>query len=204
MCDFYGRIGLGMHKGTRVTGIYSKIRFLSAIRPKNHWYWKTVGFVLVSTYGYTHAELLLRMKTQNYRYIWLAITIAMALLALAGTVGHHSLVVVKIRTAKPAFFLRTEYSNSCWRLSSNKVTSTMSNQRKVEHHYQDHSSLSEKESNEDAKAAQASDRNFPVKLHFMLSELEADGLAHIVSWQPHGRCFVVHKQEDFVKMILPM
>ena len=49
-----------------------------------------------------------------------------------------------------------------------------------------------------------SDRNFPVKLHFMLNELEADGLSHIVSWQPHGRCFLVHKQDAFVKQILPM
>ena len=62
------------------------------------------------------------------------------------------------------------------------------------------------------------DVNFPVKLHYgkyevpsficnvryamcvlpwsslltreVLGELERDGLAHIASWQPHGRCFV--------------
>lgn len=50
----------------------------------------------------------------------------------------------------------------------------------------------------------SSDRNFPVKLHFMLNELQLDGCDHIVSWQPHGRCFVVHKQSLFVKSILPM
>jgi hypothetical protein len=44
--------------------------------------------------------------------------------------------------------------------------------------------------------------NFPVKLHYMLSEIEKDGLAHIVSCQPHGRCFVVHKQKAFVEQIL--
>ena len=48
------------------------------------------------------------------------------------------------------------------------------------------------------------DLTFPVKLHYMLSEIEADGLAHIVSWQPHGRCILVHKQEEFVKRILPL
>lgn len=48
------------------------------------------------------------------------------------------------------------------------------------------------------------EQNFPFKLHYMLSDLEKDGLDHIVSWQPHGRCFVVHKQKEFVKHILPL
>jgi hypothetical protein len=38
----------------------------------------------------------------------------------------------------------------------------------------------------------------------MLGDLEADGLSHIVSWQPHGRCFVVHKQKEFVEQILSL
>lgn len=41
-----------------------------------------------------------------------------------------------------------------------------------------------------------SEPNFPVKLHYMLSELEDDGLEHIASWQPHGRCILVHKPDD--------
>jgi hypothetical protein len=49
-----------------------------------------------------------------------------------------------------------------------------------------------------------SEQNFPVKLHYMLSDMEADGLDHIVSWQPHGRCFIVHKPADFVAQILPL
>jgi len=49
-----------------------------------------------------------------------------------------------------------------------------------------------------------SEQNFPVKLHYMLSDMEEDGLANIVSWQPHGRCFIVHKTEDFVSKILPL
>ena len=77
-------------------------------------------------------------------------------------------------------------------------------QRKVEHNYQDNADVTQKESEDANTAVHASDRNFPVKLHFMLNELEADGLSHIVSWQPHGRCFLVHKQEAFVKQILPM
>mmetsp|Transcript_14535 Transcript_14535/g.27627 ORF Transcript_14535/g.27627 Transcript_14535/m.27627 type:complete len:296 (+) Transcript_14535:164-1051(+) len=49
-----------------------------------------------------------------------------------------------------------------------------------------------------------SEQNFPVKLHYMLSDMEADGLANIVSWQPHGRCFIVHETEEFVSKILPL
>jgi hypothetical protein len=44
---------------------------------------------------------------------------------------------------------------------------------------------------------------FPVKLHTMLDAIERDGYAHIVSWQPHGRCFVVHKPKEFVSHIMP-
>jgi len=44
---------------------------------------------------------------------------------------------------------------------------------------------------------------FPVKLHIMLQQIEEDGLAHVVSWQPHGRCFVVHEPKQFVKHVMP-
>jgi HSF-type DNA-binding len=46
-------------------------------------------------------------------------------------------------------------------------------------------------------------RNFPTKLHQCLTELEREGLGHIASFQPHGRCFLVHKQEEFVRQVLP-
>jgi hypothetical protein len=49
-----------------------------------------------------------------------------------------------------------------------------------------------------------SEQNFPVKLHYMLNELEKDGMNDIVSWQPHGRCFLVHKQQQFVEKVLPL
>jgi len=46
--------------------------------------------------------------------------------------------------------------------------------------------------------------NFPIKLFDLLTSLEAQGLDHIVSWAPHGRCFVVRNQEEFVSSILPV
>jgi hypothetical protein len=46
--------------------------------------------------------------------------------------------------------------------------------------------------------------NFPEILHYVLSDMEKDGLQHVASWQPHGRCFVVHDQKIFVEKILPL
>ena len=45
---------------------------------------------------------------------------------------------------------------------------------------------------------------FPVKLHEILDHIEEDGLADVISWQPHGRCFVVHKPEEFVEEVMPL
>lgn len=45
--------------------------------------------------------------------------------------------------------------------------------------------------------------SFPSKLHSVLDQVEQDGLAHVVSWQPHGRCFVIHKPKEFTEHIMP-
>lgn len=45
-------------------------------------------------------------------------------------------------------------------------------------------------------------QNFPVRLHYMLNELEKEGNDDIASFAPHGRCFSVHKQDRFVNEIL--
>ena len=44
---------------------------------------------------------------------------------------------------------------------------------------------------------------FPEKLHQMLSQIEEEGLSHVVSWQPHGRCFLVHRKRDFIDDVMP-
>jgi hypothetical protein len=46
------------------------------------------------------------------------------------------------------------------------------------------------------------ERNFPLKLHFVLAELTREGYADVAGWAPHGRCFVVHKPKDFEERIL--
>ena len=49
----------------------------------------------------------------------------------------------------------------------------------------------------------SSRQSFPSQLHHMLDDAERRGFDDIVSWQPHGRCFVVHKVKEFVEQILP-
>lgn len=44
---------------------------------------------------------------------------------------------------------------------------------------------------------------FPIRLHQMLVEVEANGLTDIVSWQPDGTSFKVHQQNAFVEKVLP-
>jgi len=44
---------------------------------------------------------------------------------------------------------------------------------------------------------------FPVKLYSMLEGVEQEGLDYIVSWQPHGRCFIVHRSKEFVEDVMP-
>jgi hypothetical protein len=42
---------------------------------------------------------------------------------------------------------------------------------------------------------------FPLKLHAMLDGVKVEGYEDVVSWQPHGRCFVVHKPAEFVALL---
>ena len=44
---------------------------------------------------------------------------------------------------------------------------------------------------------------FPWKLHDMLDAMALEGSHSVVTWQPHGRAFMVHKPKDFVEKIMP-
>lgn len=41
---------------------------------------------------------------------------------------------------------------------------------------------------------------FPVKLHQLLERKE---LCEIISWQPHGRCFILRKPKEFLEIVMP-
>ena len=88
---------------------------------------------------------------------------------------------------------------------------------KVVHNYHDYAHEVEKgegragnqliliqEHTQSSDMSKGGEQKFPVKLHYMLNELEKDGMDEIVSWQPHGRCFHVHKQQQFVEHVLPL
>lgn len=45
--------------------------------------------------------------------------------------------------------------------------------------------------------------SFPLKLQRILDKLESEGNKTILSWQPHGRAFIVHDPERFVGEIMP-
>lgn len=46
-------------------------------------------------------------------------------------------------------------------------------------------------------------KQFPSKLYDILSKAHEEGNESIISWQPHGRCFIVRKSEDFTREIMP-
>jgi hypothetical protein len=85
------------------------------------------------------------------------------------------------------------------------VAKCIEEQRKeaVVHNYHDHANEFENVA-EKTEGSHSGEESFPYKLHYMLTELEIDGMDNIVSWQPHGRCFLVHNQMAFVEKVLPL
>mmetsp|Transcript_5347 Transcript_5347/g.7885 ORF Transcript_5347/g.7885 Transcript_5347/m.7885 type:complete len:212 (-) Transcript_5347:283-918(-) len=86
----------------------------------------------------------------------------------------------------------------------------------VEHNYQDHSqdipfhllffndkTDSSKDQCTDTTMISEDTKKFPMKLQELLDNAEAEGHEHIISWQPHGRAFLLHKKKEFVETVLP-
>jgi hypothetical protein len=103
-----------------------------------------------------------------------------------------------------AFLLPSLLHNSPLRILQKKI---MTNQQtgtplSSSNVYQDYADVTE----QDMKAPPSSKKesNFPERLHYVLSEMEKDGLQHIASWQPHGRCFLIHDLKLFAEKILPL
>lgn len=88
-------------------------------------------------------------------------------------------------------------------------TAKMNDRHFVVHNYHDHAYDVDEHDVEDDISEEEQPRRggvsiaFPVKLHAVLDQVEVDGLADVVSWQPHGRCFVVHKPKEFVGYVMP-
>ncbi|KAL7560150.1 hypothetical protein ACA910_013161 [Epithemia clementina (nom. ined.)] len=76
----------------------------------------------------------------------------------------------------------------------------------VKHQYHDHSQ--DPETNEEEvptpKNKGGITTPFPMQLHDMLQHADIRGFDNIVSWQPHGRAFLVHDPQRFVSEVMPM
>jgi len=79
----------------------------------------------------------------------------------------------------------------------------------VVHNYHDHAFDSEADVEHDHEEDLHQRRRggvsiaFPIKLHAVLDQVEADGLSHVISWQAHGRCFLIHNPKEFVDHVMP-
>lgn len=75
----------------------------------------------------------------------------------------------------------------------------------VEHHYHDHARdpIAQPVSIVGPRSDSVMTRSFPEKLHHLLASMDEEGLEHIIAWQPHGRCFVIHEKKTFVEDIMP-
>jgi hypothetical protein len=49
----------------------------------------------------------------------------------------------------------------------------------------------------------AADSTYVLRIHEMLEDAEKEGNQDIVSWQPHGRAFRIHKEQEFVENVMP-
>ena len=81
---------------------------------------------------------------------------------------------------------------------------------KFVHKYVDHSEdpLVVKKPKDSEVAQRGAARQFPTKLYEMLSKASSDeseggGFEDCVSWQPHGRCFIVRDPKTFVATVMP-
>lgn len=46
-------------------------------------------------------------------------------------------------------------------------------------------------------------QSFLHTLHEVLELAPKEGYNHIISWQHHGRCFVIHQPKEFVEQVMP-
>jgi hypothetical protein len=65
-------------------------------------------------------------------------------------------------------------------------------------------SIDDEEENQVEVSIRQAEHSFPWKLHDMLEEAESKDFSHIVSWEPDGVSFQVHKGEEFVTTIMPL
>ena len=53
-------------------------------------------------------------------------------------------------------------------------------------------------------ARRGTEPTFPERLHFALESAEKDGHDEAISWQPHGRAFIVHDADKLTENVLKL
>lgn len=86
--------------------------------------------------------------------------------------------------------------------TSGKLTAKNFVRHEVVHDYHDHSYVVPTP-NTTRKSKGGVPIPFPKKLYRLLEEVGEKELSDVVSWQPHGRAFLVHKPKEFVNHVLP-
>jgi len=113
-----------------------------------------------------------------------------------------------VKSQLPSTFSTTPTTPPTRRASLNAdlgVTAKNHRRHVAQHHYRDfaNETMTPSDLSSKRKPKGGVTVPFPLKLHEMLDEIEKDGLASVISWQPHGRAFVVHKPLLFVEKVLP-
>ena len=108
---------------------------------------------------------------------------------------------------KPPSVAKQQQQSSGNTSNSNKSTTTII--RAIESHdYHDYASIPASHDDQAFLARNLLYANsgenklpFPLKLHKMLSEVETAHMNHVVSWQPHGRCFKVKSSVEIKHLL---
>lgn len=75
----------------------------------------------------------------------------------------------------------------------------------VVHNYHDHAADEDENdtSEEEPRRRGGVTISFPKRLHSVLEQVERDGWSDVISWQQHGRCFLIHKPKEFQELVMP-
>jgi hypothetical protein len=122
------------------------------------------------------------------------------------TTTYNSNTMIAATTTSPPAHDVSQPNKPKRRRKPQKPGLTAKNQERhfVHHSYHDHANdpdTEEEESNHRRRGGVTV--SFPLKLHSVLDQVEIDGFSHVISWQPHGRCFVIHKPKEFTDVVMP-
>lgn len=93
-------------------------------------------------------------------------------------------------------------------MSQSKKKSDAKESNKIVHTYHDHANDVEEESAlrnhlVELSLYRPADQNFTARLHRLLTCGDSEKISHIISWQPHGRAFLVHDKQQFEQQVMP-